>query len=259
VTTKPPTHPSPADARARLFDERVAFARLRRDADPRERERLIETHLPLARHLASRYSDSEEPPEDLFQTACVGLIKAVDRYDPGRGFAFSSFALPTILGELRRHFRDRTWAVRVPRALQDLSLRVDRAATSMSAELRRVPVVRELAAHLGVSEEAVLEALEAAGAQRTAPLVLDDDDGEEPARVPAQGVIDEAFERAEQRATLDPLLAELDETERLVLRMRVDQDLTQTEIADRVGVSQMQVSRLIRRGIEHLQEAARVP
>jgi RNA polymerase sigma-B factor len=240
----------------RTDGERARFARLQADPDPRERERLIETHLGLARHLALRYAGTEEPLEDLFQVACIGLIKAVDRYDPARGTAFSSFAVPTILGELRRHFRDRTWAVRMPRAVQELSLRIDRAVTAMSPELGRPPGVRDLAGHLQVCEEDVLEAIEAAGAHHAAPLALNEHDGEEEDLVRAPGVIDGGYERAEQRATLAPLLAQLGETERRVLRLRFEEDLTQTEIATRIGVSQMQVSRLIRRGLEHLQAEA---
>jgi RNA polymerase sigma-B factor len=256
VTRRTPTGHGPTQPPSSLAEERERFTRLHAHADPRRREHLIETHLGLARHLALRYGATEEPQEDLFQVACVGLIKAVDRYDPERGFAFSSYAVPTILGELRRHFRDRTWAVRMPRAVQDLSLRIDRAVTAWTAEHGRPPGVRELAAHLKVTEEEVLEAIEAAGAHHAAPLALEEHDGEEQDVARAPGVLDEGFEQAERRATLAPLLATLGERERLVLRLRFEEDLTQSEIAARIGVSQMQVSRLIRRGLERLQAEA---
>ena len=244
-------------ATGHLDAERAQFQRLRRHADPRQRERIIEAHLPLARHLARRYGGSDEPLEDLFQVACVGLVKAVDRYDPGRGFAFSSFALPTILGELRRHFRDHGWAVRVPRRLQELSLRADRATAVLTAEFGRAPGVAELAARLEVSEEDVLGALEVGCALRAAPLPGERDrDEDDRGGPPAPGAVDDGYRQAEHRASLAPLLGTLSDAERQVLALRFGGDLTQTEIAERVGISQMQVSRLIRRSVERLQAAA---
>jgi RNA polymerase sigma-B factor len=226
--------------------------------DERAREELIERYLPLARRLARRYQRSEEPLEDLTQVASLGLVKAVDRYDEHRDTAFSSFAVPTILGELRRHFRDRTWSVRVPRELQELTLRVDKAVSALSSEHGRAPTVGEIAAAMECSEEQVLEALQAAGAYRAgsldAPRAAT---GEEAGESVGEtiGVQEGGFERAEERATLGPMFARITERERLVLTLRFAEDLTQAEIGERIGVSQMQVSRLIRQALARLRES----
>jgi RNA polymerase sigma-B factor len=231
------------------------FARLREHADAHAREQLVERYLPLARQLARRYQRADEPLEDLVQVASLGLLKAVDRFDRGREVAFSSYAVPTILGELKRHFRDRTWSVRVPRDLQELALRVDRAVTRLSAGQRRSPSVGELAEAVGASPEQVLEALEAAAAYRAGSLDAPRSaQGEDPGETVADSLADEerGFLSAEQRATLEPLLARISERERTVLRLRFDEDLMQAEIGERIGVSQMQVSRLIRQALAQL-------
>jgi RNA polymerase sigma-B factor len=243
-------------SQARPSDDEL-FAQTRA-GDERAREELVERYLPLARRLARRYQRSEEPLEDLTQVASLGLLKAVDRYDTTRDTAFSSFAVPTILGELRRHFRDRTWSVRVPRELQELTLRVDKTASALSSEHGRAPTVGEIAAAMGVSEERVLEALQAAGAYRAGSLDAprsgtgEDSAGESVAD--AIGVQESGFERAEERATLEPMFARITERERLVLTLRFAEDLTQAEIGERIGVSQMQVSRLIRHALARLRE-----
>ncbi|MCL2769705.1 MAG: SigB/SigF/SigG family RNA polymerase sigma factor [Solirubrobacterales bacterium] len=230
------------------------FARARA-ADGRARERLIERYLPLARRLARRYQRTDEPLEDLVQVASLGLIKAIDRFDAGREVVFSSYAVPTILGELKRHFRDRTWSVRVPRDLQELALRVDQTIATLSAGRSRAPSVAEIAGALSVSQEQVLDALEAAGAYRAgsldAPRSLH---GDEPAEslADALGMQEPGFDRAEERATLEPLLLKISERERIVLRLRFGEDLTQAEIGERIGVSQMQVSRVIRQALARL-------
>jgi RNA polymerase sigma-B factor len=227
-----------------------------RDGDVRAREWLIERYLPLARRLARRYQRAEEPLEDLVQVASLGLIKAIDRFDVGRGVVFSSYAVPTILGELRRHFRDRTWSVRVPRDLQELALRVDHAVTRLSVGERRSPSVAEIAHTVGVSSEQVLDALEAAAAYRASSLdaprsaVAGEEAGETVADT--LGTREAGFRRAEERATLEPLLARLAPRERLVLQLRFGEDLTQAEIGERIGVSQMQVSRLIRQALARM-------
>jgi RNA polymerase sigma-B factor len=232
------------------------FARLRTQGDARAREQLIERYLPLARRLARRYQRAEEPLEDLVQVASVGLIKAIDRFDVGREVVFSSYAVPTILGELKRHFRDRTWAVRVPRDLQELALRVDRAITRLSVGERRAPSVGEIAQAVDASQEQVLDALEAAAAYRAASLdapravAQDEDAGESIADT--MGDQEEGFQRAEERATLEPLLARISARERVVLQLRFGEDLTQVEIGERIGVSQMQVSRLIRQALARM-------
>lgn len=219
------------------------------------REQMVERHLGLARHLARRYSDSGEPLDDLVQVASLGLVKAVDRFDPERGVAFTTFAVPTILGELRRHFRDRGWALRVPRDLKDASLRVSRAITQHNG---RSPTPAELALTTGLSIEEVLEALEVAGAHRAVSL-------DAPTRVDGEGTatlldqfgrVDDDLERAQDRATLSRLSGVLDEREREILRLRFEEDLTQREIGDLIGVSQMQVSRLIRAALSRMREAA---
>jgi RNA polymerase sigma-B factor len=240
----------------RLSDGEL-FARAR-SGDEQAREQLIERYLPLARRLARRYQRSEEPLEDLLQVASLGLLKAVDRYDCRRQTAFSSFAVPTILGELRRHFRDRTWSVRVPRELQELALRVDKVAATLASRNGRAPTVGEIAAAMEYSEEQVLEALQAASAYRAGSLdaprpgMSEDQAGESVGD--GIGVEEAGFERAEERATLGPMFARITGRERLVLTLRFAEDLTQAEIGERIGVSQMQVSRLIRHALARMRE-----
>jgi RNA polymerase sigma-B factor len=232
------------------------FALVRERGDTHARELLIKRYLPLARRLARRYQHAEEPVEDLVQVASMGLIKAIDRFDVRREVVFSSYAVPTILGELRRHFRDHTWSVRVPRDLQELALRVDHAVTRLSVGGRRAPTVGEIAQTVGSSPELVLEALEAAAAYRAASLdaARAATAGEEAGESVADALGDEevGFQHAEERATLEPLLARLTSRERVVLWLRFGEDLTQSEIGERIGVSQMQVSRLIRQALARM-------
>jgi RNA polymerase sigma-B factor len=230
------------------------FARIKVDGDPHAREQLIERYLPLARRLARRYQHTDEPIEDLMQVASIGLLKAVDRFDCSREVMFSSYAVPTILGELKRHFRDRTWSVRVPRDLQELALRVDQTVTRLSLGKRRSPSVGEVARAVEVSEEQVLEALEAMGAYRASSLDAPRSTREEETESAAEalGHDDQGFDRAEERATLEPLLGRISPREQTVLRLRFGEDLTQAEIGERIGVSQMQVSRLIRQALARL-------
>lgn len=258
-----PTHPThshgehaPAGHQGDGPTDTALFARMHTDGDQRAREALIERYLPLARRLARRYQRTEEPMDDLVQVASLGLIKAVDRFDASREILFSSYAVPTILGELKRHFRDRTWSVRVPRDLQELALRIDQAVSALSANSGRAPAVGEIAEAVGVSEERVLDAMEAAGAYHAGSLDAprgsrqDEDSGETVAD--SLGAHESGFERAEDRATLEPLLAHISERERLVLQLRFADGMTQAEIGDRIGVSQMQVSRLIRQALARL-------
>jgi RNA polymerase sigma-B factor len=232
-------------------EERLLFARLRADTSPATREQAFHRYLPLARSLAGRYRHGGEPIEDLEQVAGIGLLKAIDRFDPDRGTAFSSFAVPTILGEIRRHFRDSTWAVRVPRQLQELTLQIERARDELTASLGREPTVAELSERLDSREELILQALELAVAQYTIPLEGPGptDEGEPEA---ASGRVDEGYERAEERATLAPLLAKLSASDAEIVLLRFREDLTQSEIARLVGVSQMQVSRVLYRSIVQL-------
>ncbi len=250
--------PPSEDRAARAAEDRRLLERYHRHGDADAREQVVQRFLPLARQLARRYAGAGEPLEDLIQVASLGLVKAVDRFDPSRAVAFSSFAVPTILGELKRHFRDKGWSVRVPRDLQELALRLDRTSEELSRELGRAPTTAEVAGRLTVSEEEVLEAREAAHAYRAVSLDrprTDDDEGG-PAVQDAMGGDDPGFRRAEDAATVDQLLQVLAPREREVLRLRFSEDLTQQEIGDRIGVSQMHVSRLIRQAISRLGEAA---
>jgi RNA polymerase sigma-B factor len=250
-----------ADAIAdRDRQDRALFAALRAGDDPGARDALIERFLPLARQLARRYWRSDEPLDDLVQVASLGLVKAIDRFDSARQVSFSSYAVPTILGEIKRHFRDRTWSIHVPRDLQELSLRIDRAVAALSRELQRSPSVSELSAALGASEEQILEALDAAGAYRTASIDAPRGDGEEPGETvgAAIGTEEAGYGLAESRATLDRLLRAISPREREVLRLRFEEDLTQAEIGERIGVSQMQVSRVLRQTLARLRAMARV-
>jgi RNA polymerase sigma-B factor len=232
----------------------AAYAETR---DPQLREALVERFLPLARSIAKRYRKAEEPFDDLLQVASLGLLKAVDRFDPARGIAFSSFAVPTIVGELRRHFRDRCWSVRPPRELQERALEVDKYRQELTTRLGRSPSVREIGRALELDDEHVLEALQAQQGMRATSLDAprsSGDDGET-TLADAHGVIDAGLQRAEHRATLARLFERLDERERCVLRLRFEQDLTQEQIGAIVGVSQMQVSRIIRGAIAKLAAA----
>ena len=235
-------------------EERRLFASLRSDSSPAARDRAFQRYLPLARSLAGRYRRSEEPIEDLEQVAGIGLLKAIDRFDPDRGAAFSSFAVPTILGELRRHFRDTTWALRVPRQLQELTLKIERARGELTNLLGRQPTVAELSEHLEEREELILQALDLMVAKYT--LSLDEPDDDDTPAEPAPGKLDDGYARAEDRATLAPLLATLSAAEAEIVFLRFREDLTQDAIGQRVGVSQMHVSRVLYRSIARLRDAA---
>src|SRR4051812_6780641 len=239
-------------------DEERLFERYHRTGDPTARDELIRRCLPLARSLAGRYARAGESLEDLVQVANVGLIKAVDRFDPTRGIAFSSFAVPSILGELKRHFRDHGWAARVPRPLQERVLKVNGASERFFAANGRAPTPRELAAATGESVEDVLEAREAASAHDSVSLdapIGRTEDGSA-TYSDSVGIEDPRLELVEYRSVVDGAFRALPERERQVLALRFDEDLTQSEIAARVGISQMHVSRLIRRALDRLREVA---
>jgi RNA polymerase sigma-B factor len=254
------TRAYPADTEGREARGRADRRLLERAhaGDPTARDALVERFLPLARQLARRYQRGGEALDDLNQVASLGLLKAIDRYDPSRQTAFSSFAVPTILGELKRHFRDKGWSVRVPRDLQEMAVKLEPISEQLLREMGRAPTLSEVAHRLGTSEEQVLEAREAAGAYRAVSLDRprdDDDESADPLGV-AVGVEDHGFDVAEDAATVERLMRVLTDREREVLRLRFEEDLTQAEIGDRVGVSQMHVSRLIRQAIARLREAA---
>jgi RNA polymerase sigma-B factor len=254
-----PLRSGASDARAeRTREDRRLLMRLHQHGDQAAREELVQRFLPLARQLARRYQHGGEQLDDLVQVASLGLLKAIDRFDPARETAFSSFAVPTILGELKRHFRDKGWAVRVPRDLQELAVRVDRVTDELARELGRAPTPAEIAERTGVTTEQVMEAREAAAAYRAVSLDRtrdeDDEDGEGVAAT--FGIEDPGFNLAEDAATVERLMRVLSDREREVLRLRFREDLTQSEIGQRVGVSQMHVSRIIRGAIARLREAA---
>ncbi|HZU79296.1 MAG TPA: SigB/SigF/SigG family RNA polymerase sigma factor, partial [Acidimicrobiales bacterium] len=210
-------------------------------------------HIGLAEHLARRFTHRGEPYDDLVQVSSLGLIKAVDRFDPERGVEFTTYATKTILGELKRHFRDKGWAIRAPRRVQELYLHLGQAISQLSQELGRSPTIKELALETGASEDDVIEALEAGQAYRSASL---DSAGPDEEGLGARlGVEDERFGDAEWRAVLMPHLDNLAERDREILRLRFVDGLTQSEIASRIGISQMHVSRLLTRSLNALRHA----
>jgi RNA polymerase sigma-B factor len=230
---------------------------LRRRGDSRARAELAARYLPLARSLASRYRYTPEPIEDLVQVACVGLVKAIDRWDPDRGCAFTSYAVPTILGELRRHFRDCTWIVKPPRSMQELSLQVVRAREQFWRVQGREPTVSELAAALDRGPEDIVEALLALDGQHALSLDAPASDGDESAtRLDFLAEPDRALAAVDDRLLADGLVKTLDGRARAVLHMRFELDLHQREIAERIGVSQMHVSRILRDALATLHRHA---
>jgi RNA polymerase sigma-B factor len=238
--------------------ERQLLIRYHDEGDLAAREQLAESFLPLARDLALRYTYTDEPFDDLLQVASLGLIKAIDRFEPGRGTKFTSYAAPTILGELKRHFRDKGWALHMPRDLQERTLKVGRATESLSKELGRSPKVREVAAELGLSVEDVLEAQEAAASYEAASLDAPtaSDDSESAALVDLLGDEDTSYELVESRDAIASTWKALPDVERKVLELRFMHDLTQREIGEQIGYSQMHVSRLLRRALDRLETAA---
>jgi RNA polymerase sigma-B factor len=244
-------------AQRNVTDETLLL-RYHSEGDLDAREELVMRFMSLARQLASRYRHAGEPQEDLVQVACVGLLKAVDRYDPRRGGRFTRYAVPTMLGELKRHFRDKGWSVHVPRATQELVLKVTDALGALPVKLGHSPRPRDLAAAVGASVEEVLEAMEAATAYEAtsldAPRAAASDDGDW-TYADALGAEEHGYELVELGETLRGTLEALPKRERAILRLRFEYDMTQAEIAERVGVSQMHVSRLLRRSLDRLSAA----
>jgi RNA polymerase sigma-B factor len=238
-------------------EERRLFVAYLENGDLGARERLVERFLPLARQLARRYGAAGEQMDDLIQVASVGLVKAIDRYELDRGTAFSSFAVPTILGEIKRHFRDTGWTLRVPRAIQERRIKINRAIPVLTGKLGRSPTTAEIGEAIEASSEEVLEALEAAVAYE--PVSLDtspgaDEDDETWAQ--SVGAEDPGYDLAEYNATLGPAMKALPDRERLIIHMRFVEDMTQSQIAERIGISQMHVSRLIRKALETVRDEA---
>ena len=238
-------HSGPGEA---LADDQELLRRYHRLREPAVREELVRRYLPFARSMALRYRGGSEPTEDLIQVASLGLVNAIDRFDPDRGIPFVAFAAPTVLGELRRHFRDRVWNLRLPRGLQERVSKVEEAITKLTARLERAPTMRE---------DEVLEAFAAGDARRTMSLdqPVGSAESEELTIGERIGAEEAGFEGVEQRATIAKGLPALSERERLVLRLRFVEDMTQSQIAERIGHSQMHVSRILRAALERLRTA----
>lgn len=241
----------PAEEKRR---QRKLFERYAVDPDPAVRDELVAAHLRLAQHLARRFVNRGVPLDDLEQVASLALVKAVERFDPTRGLEFSTFATPTIVGELKRHFRDKGWSVRVPRRVQELHVRLNVLVGELTHQLGRSPSMAELARAARTSEEEVLEAMEASQAYRSTSLDgLHDAGTDEAIQVPPE--VDALFRCVDDRLLVERLLASLGPRERLMIRLRYYDEMTQGEIAQRLGISQMHVSRLLRRSLDQLREA----
>jgi RNA polymerase sigma-B factor len=256
TTAQPRARSAVADIDVDTADAGLLFMRWRQLHDERARQALVERFLPLARSLARRYARTSAPLEDLVQVASFGLLKAIDRFDPARGLAFSSFAVPTILGELKRYFRDSGWAVHVPRGAQERAREVEVAERLLADQTGRSPTVGELARYLALSEEEVLDGLEIAQAYAAEsldapPANVDEAPGSYLDRI---GTDDHALALVDASVTVGAALERLTTRERAILHLRFVEDLTQTEIAERIGVSQMQVSRLLRTSLQRLRE-----
>jgi RNA polymerase sigma-B factor len=247
----PAPAPSPGDG---LASERELWRRFAAHRDPASREELVRRYLPFAKNLALRYRGASESFDDLLQVANLGLVNAIDRFQPERGTPFAAFASPTILGELKRHFRDRVWTVRVPRGLHDRMAEVDKATSELTVTLQRSPSVGEIAKRLEIDPADVLEVLEANHNRR--PLSLDRPLGDEEESPASEwiGDEDEGFELVEDKLTLEGVLPQLDDRERLILKLRFVDDMTQSQIAEQIGHSQMHVSRILRRTLDRIRE-----
>ena len=235
---------------------RELFRRYKQDGDGEARDQLIVSHLNLVRFLASKFKNRGESLEDLVQVGTIGLIKAIDRFDPDRGLEFTTYATPTIMGEIKRHFRDKGWSVRVPRRLQELSAKVNQASDELTNQLQRSPSVAELADRLGTTVDEVLEAMESSSAYSSVPLEGggSSDDDESPSVIDHYVTEDADLAASDDRIVLEDAIADFSPREQDVIRMRFVDGLTQVEIAERMGISQVQVSRLLRRTLRRLQD-----
>lgn len=234
------------------------FKRYKETGDEQAREQLVLAHLNLARFLASKFKNRGESLDDLVQVATIGLIKAIDRFDISRGLEFTTFATPTIMGEIKRHFRDKGWSVRVPRRLQELSAKVTQVSDKLTEKLQRSPSVDEIAQALGVSVDEVLEAMESAHAYSSVSLDVpqgDDDDGTQSSTViDKYALVDEDLESSDDRIVLEQAIKDFSEREQQIIRMRFLEGFTQVEIAQKLQISQVQVSRLLRKTLQKFQE-----
>ena len=235
---------------------RELFRRFKQEGDADARDQLIVSHLNLVRFLASKFKNRGESLEDLVQVGTIGLIKAIDRFDPERGLEFTTYATPTIMGEIKRHFRDKGWSVRVPRRLQELSAKVNQATDELTNQLQRSPSVAEIADYLGSTVDEVLEAMESSSAYSSVPLEGGGggEDDETPSVIDHYATEDPDLAASDDRIVLEQAIADFSPREREVVQMRFEEGLTQVEIAERLGISQVQVSRLLRRTLRRIQD-----
>ena len=235
---------------------RELFRRYKQEGDAEARDQLIVSHLNLVRFLASKFKNRGESLEDLVQVGTIGLIKAIDRFEPDRGLEFTTYATPTIMGEIKRHFRDKGWSVRVPRRLQELSAKVNQATDELTNQLQRSPSVAEIADYLGSTVDDVLEAMESSSAYSSVPLEGGGagEDDETPSVIDHYATEDPDLAASDDRIVLEQAIADFSPREQEIIKMRFEQGLTQVEIAEREGISQVQVSRLLRRALRRLQD-----
>jgi RNA polymerase sigma-B factor len=240
---------SPVNA---TLDDRELLRRYHEGGDASAREVLVQRHLPLVRSLARRYAGRGEALDDIEQVGAIGLIKAIDRYELSREVALTTYATPNVVGEIKRHFRDKGWAIRVPRALQELNGKMGPTIERLTARLGRSPTINEIAQEFETTPEQVLEAMEAGSAYAPQSLSVGPDADGELDPMETIGTEDVEFERTDERTSLEPALAALPDREQLILKLRFEEGLTQTQIAEQIGISQMHVSRLIRRSLERM-------
>ena len=235
---------------------RELFRRYKEEGDKDAREKLVMSHLNLVRFLANKFKNRGEPLDDLMQVGYLGLLKAIDRFDPSRGLEFTTYATPTILGEIKRHFRDKGWSVRVPRRLQELSAKVNQTTDELTTKLQRSPTVQEIADHLDATVDEVLEAMESSSAYSSVPLegASSQEGDEAPSILDRYASEDNALAFTDDRLVIEDALQSFSPREREVIELRFLQGMTQIEIAERLGISQVQVSRLLRRTLKKIQD-----
>ena len=235
---------------------RELFRRYKEEGDEEAREQLIVSHVNLARYIAAKFKNRGEPLDDLIQVGTIGLIKAIDRFDPSRGLEFTTYATPTIMGEIKRHFRDKGWTIRVPRRLQELSAKVNSATDELTARLQRSPSIEEVAEYLGTTADEVLEAMESSSAYSSVPLEAQggNEDDDAPSVIDRYASVDGDLEASDDRMVLEEVIGEFPEADQQAIRMRFIDGMTQVEIAKRLGISQVQVSRMLRRALRRIQD-----
>ena len=235
---------------------RELFRRYKEEGDEEAREQLIVSHVNLVRYIAAKFKNRGEPLDDLIQVGTIGLIMAIDRFDPSRGLEFTTYATPTIMGEIKRHFRDKGWTIRVPRRLQELSAKVNSATDELTAQLQRSPSIEEVADYLGTTADEVLEAMESSSAYSSVPLEGQGNNEEDdaPSVIDRYASVDGDLEASDDRMVLEEVIGEFPEADQQAIRMRFIDGMTQVEIAKRLGISQVQVSRMLRRALRRIQD-----